>query len=151
MQSWKLKKNQILISTASKRLHLSPVSKVLGDGCAVLVRAVDPLEGTTYMADQRNMKRKIERNLKPHELCNGPSKFCMAYQINKEHSRYSLCTWKGLWIEDDGAAGDFKIVKSTRIGIDSCGLEWAGKLLRYYVYGNKSVSKKDKKAEMEIS
>ncbi|XP_011263383.1 DNA-3-methyladenine glycosylase isoform X1 [Camponotus floridanus] len=122
-----------------------------GDGCAVLVRAVDPLEGTTYMANQRNMKRKIERNLKPHELCNGPSKFCMAYQINKEHSRYSLCTWKGLWIEDDGAAGDFKIVKSTRIGIDSCGLEWASKLLRYYVYGNKSVSKKDKKAEMEIS
>lgn len=111
-----------------------------GDGCAVLVRAVDPLEGTTYMADQRNMKRKIERNLKPHELCNGPSKFCMAYQINKEHSRYSLCTWKGLWIEDDGAAGDFKIVKSARIGIDSCGLEWASKLLRYYVYGNKSNS-----------
>ncbi|XP_070148896.1 putative 3-methyladenine DNA glycosylase isoform X3 [Polyergus mexicanus] len=121
-----------------------------GDGCAVLVRAVDPLEGITYMTDQRNSKMR-KTDLKPHELCNGPSKFCIAYQINKEHSRYSLCTWKGLWIEDDGAAEDFRIVKSARIGIDSCGLEWANKLLRYYVYGNKSVSKKDKKAEMEIS
>lgn len=121
-----------------------------GDGCAVLVRAVDPLEGMTYMADQRNSKMR-KTNLKSHELCNGPSKLCMAYQINKEHSKYSLCTWKDLWIEDDGAAGDFRIVKSARIGIDSCGSEWANKLLRYYVYGNKSVSKKDKKAEMEIS
>lgn len=121
-----------------------------GDGCAVLVRAVDPLEGITYMADQRKTSKR-KTDLKPHQLCNGPSKLCIAYQINKEHSRYSLCAWKGLWIEDDGAAGDFRIVKSARIGIDSCGSEWANKLLRYYVYGSKSVSKKDKKAEMEIS
>ncbi|XP_072763860.1 putative 3-methyladenine DNA glycosylase isoform X2 [Anoplolepis gracilipes] len=122
-----------------------------GDGCAVLVRAVDPLEGITHMADQRNTSKTRKTDLKLHELCNGPSKLCMAYQLNKEHSRYSLCTWKGLWIEDDGAAEDFRIVKSARIGIDSCGSEWANKLLRYYVYGNKSVSKKDKKAELEIS
>ncbi|KAL6424596.1 hypothetical protein ACFW04_009945 [Cataglyphis niger] len=122
-----------------------------GDGCAVLVRAVEPLEGIICMANQRNTSKIRKKNLKPHELCNGPSKLCMAYQINKEHSRYSLCTWKGLWIEDDSAAGDFRIVKSARIGIDSCGSEWANKLLRYYVYGSKSVSKKDKTAEMEIS
>lgn len=121
-----------------------------GDGCAVLVRAVEPLEGVTYMADQRTSKTK-KTNLKSHELCNGPSKLCIAYQMNKEHSRYSLCTWKGLWIEDDDGTGDFKIVKSARIGIDSCGSEWANKPLRYYVYGNKSVSKRNKKAELEIS
>ncbi|KMQ95974.1 dna-3-methyladenine glycosylase [Lasius niger] len=131
---------------------ISPVSKVLGDGCAVLVRAIEPLEGITHMVDQRNTSKTRKTNLKPHEqLCNGPSKLCIAYQLNKEHSRYSLCTWKGLWLEDDGAAGDFKIVKSARIGIDSCGSEWANKPLRYYVYGNKSVSKRDKKAEMETS
>ncbi|CAL1678671.1 unnamed protein product [Lasius platythorax] len=123
-----------------------------GDGCAVLVRAIEPLEGITHMVDQRNTSKTRKTNLKPHEqLCNGPSKLCIAYQLNKEHSRYSLCTWKGLWLEDDGAAGDFKIVKSARIGIDSCGSEWANKPLRFYVYGNKSVSKRDKKAEMETS
>jgi len=122
-----------------------------GDGCAVLVRAVDPLEGMEYMADQRNASRTRKADLKPHELCSGPSKLCMAYQINKQHSRYSLCTWKSLWIEDDDASEDFKIVKAARIGIDSCGPEWASKPLRYYVYGNKSISKRDKKAEKEIS
>jgi DNA-3-methyladenine glycosylase len=130
-----------------EELHLI-VGKVLGDGCAVLVRAIDPLEGVEHMADQRKTKKV---GLKPHELCNGPAKLCMAYQLNRQHSRYSLCTWKSLWIEDDGSAENFKIVKSTRIGIDSCGTEWANKLLRYYVYDNKSVSKRDKKAETKIS
>ncbi|KAG5347081.1 3MG glycosylase, partial [Acromyrmex charruanus] len=122
-----------------------------GDGCAVLVRAVDPIEGMEHMAYQRNTSKKSRKaDLKPHELCNGPSKLCMAYQLNKQHSRYSLCTWKNLWIEDDHALGDIKIVKSARIGIDSCGPEWANKPLRYYIYDNKSVSKRNKKAEMEI-
>ncbi|KYQ47640.1 DNA-3-methyladenine glycosylase [Trachymyrmex zeteki] len=120
------------------------------DGCAVLVRAVDPIEGMEYMAYQRNISKTRKGDLKPHELCNGPSKLCMAYQLNKQHSRYSLCTWKNLWIEDDRASGDIKIVKSARIGIDSCGPEWANKPLRYYIYDNKSVSKRNKKAEIEI-
>jgi len=117
----------------------------------VLLRAVDPLEGIECMTDQRSRLRVKKTDLKPHELCNGPSKLCIAYQLNRQHSKYSLCTWKNLWIEDDGAAGDIKIVKSARIGIDSCGPEWANKPLRYYVYGNKSVSKRNKKAEEEIS
>lgn len=117
----------------------------------MLVRAVDPLEGVECMVDQRNTSKMRKGNLKHHELCNGPSKLCIAYQLNKQHSRYSLCMWKGLWIEDDGATGDIKIVKSARIGIDSCGPEWANKPLRYYIYGNKSVSKRNKKAEIEIS
>jgi len=116
----------------------------------VLLRALDPLDGIEYMSQQRSLKRK-KNDLKLHELCNGPSKLCIAYQLNKQHCRYSLCTWKGLWIEDDGASGDFKIIKSSRIGIDSVDAEWAKKPLRYYIHNNKSVSKRDKKAEMEIS
>ncbi|XP_018403602.1 PREDICTED: DNA-3-methyladenine glycosylase-like [Cyphomyrmex costatus] len=122
-----------------------------GDGCAVLVRAVDPIEGMEYMAGQRSTPKTRKVALKPHELCNGPSKLCIAYQLDKQHSKYSLCTWKNLWIEDDRASGDIKVVKSARIGINSCGPEWANKPLRYYIYGNKSVSKRNKKAEMEIS
>ncbi|XP_012219475.1 putative 3-methyladenine DNA glycosylase isoform X2 [Linepithema humile] len=122
-----------------------------GDGCAVLVRALDPLEGVECMSYQRSIAKTKKNGLKPHELCNGPSKLCIAYQLNKQYSKYSICTWKSLWIEDDGASEDFQIIKSSRIGIDSCGAEWAKKPLRYYIYNNKSVSKRDKKAEMEIS
>lgn len=75
----------------------------------------------------------------------------MAYQLDRQHNKYSVCTWKSLWIEDDGMLSDFRIIRSTRIGIDSSGPEWASKPLRYYIYGNKSVSKRDKKAEMDVS
>ncbi|KAG7209764.1 hypothetical protein KM043_011387 [Ampulex compressa] len=124
-----------------------------GEGCAVLIRAVDPLEGTEHMATQRNAKNKsklptnVVKEFKVHELCNGPSKLCMAYQLHKSHSKYSMCTWKGLWVENDFMEADIKIVKCARIGIDSYGPEWANKPLRYYIYENKSVSKRNKKAE----
>lgn len=119
----------------------------------MLIRALDPLEGIEHMANQRVLKTKsnaskgIPKDFKLHELCNGPSKLCMSFQLHKNHSKYSMCTWKNLWLEDDSFEEEIKIVKSTRIGIDGYGPEWSGKLLRYYIYGNKSVSKRDKRAE----
>ncbi|XP_047356882.1 DNA-3-methyladenine glycosylase-like isoform X1 [Vespa velutina] len=133
------------------------LGKILGDGSAVLIRALDPLEGTEYMSNQRILKKKSNmskgtiKDLKVHELCNGPSKLCMSFQLHKSHNKYSLCTWKGLWIEDDSFQEKIKIVKCARIGIDSCGPEWSNKPLRYYIYGNKSVSKRNKKAEAFIT
>lgn len=124
-----------------------------GDGCAVLIRAVEPLEGLEHMTARRNSKSKgskTKKMLKPHELCNGPSKLCIAFELEKSHSKYSLCSWKGLWVEDC-ITPDIQIVNSTRIGIDSCGPEWAGKHLRYYIYGNKAVSKRDKKSEEQMN
>ncbi|XP_029038394.2 putative 3-methyladenine DNA glycosylase isoform X1 [Osmia bicornis bicornis] len=124
-----------------------------GEGCAVLIRAVEPLEGMQYMSSQRTSKgtsstsKKAQKNFKTHELCNGPSKLCMAFQLHKNHSKYSLCTWKGLWIED-GDVENIKIVKCRRIGIDNYGEEWTNKPLRYYIHGNKAVSKRNKDAEL---
>ncbi|XP_043490023.1 DNA-3-methyladenine glycosylase-like, partial [Polistes fuscatus] len=126
------------------------------DGSAVLIRALDPLEGMEYMTSQRILKKKSNmskgtiKDLKVHELCNGPSKLCMSFQLHKNHNKYSLCEWKGLWIEDDSYQEKIKIIQCARIGIDSCGPEWSSKPLRYYIYGNKSVSKRDKKAEALI-
>ncbi|CAK9802291.1 DNA-3-methyladenine glycosylase [Anthophora plagiata] len=123
------------------------------EGCAVLIRAVEPLEGTECMTNQRTKKgsssapKKRLKDLKPHELCNGPSKLCMAFQLQKNHSKYSLCSWKGLWIED-GEMEEIKIVKCRRIGIDNYGEEWTNKPLRYYIHGNKAVSKRNKEAEL---
>lgn len=128
-----------------------------GDGCAVLVRAIEPTEGIDRMMRHRRLKSKAKavtaetatsKQLKSHELCNGPSKLCMALELEKKHSRYSLCTWRGLWLEDSENAAD--IVKCPRIGIDSAGIEWASKPLRYYVYGNESISKRNKAAEKEV-
>lgn len=117
----------------------------------MLVRALEPLEGIEDMLAERNSKSKSKsKDPKMHELCNGPSKLCMAFRLDKTHSKHSICTWKGLWIEESNQVEEIKIVKCARIGIDSCGPEWASKPLRYYIYGNKFVSKRDKKAEASL-
>lgn len=129
--------------------------KILGEGCAVLIRAIEPLEGIECMTNQRTSKgssnapKKLLKDLKIHELCNGPSKLCIAYQLRKNHSKYSLCSWKGLWIEN-GKMETIDIVKCRRIGIDNCGEEWSNKPLRYYIHGNKAVSKRNKEAELHL-
>ncbi|XP_076381403.1 putative 3-methyladenine DNA glycosylase isoform X2 [Megalopta genalis] len=127
-----------------------------GEGCAVLIRALEPLEGIECMASQRTSKRtsgvpkKPLKDLKTHELCNGPSKLCMAFQLHKKHSKYSMCSWKGLWIENDNVNMEINIVKCPRIGIEGYGEEWTKKPLRYYIYGNKAVSKRNKEAELSL-
>ncbi|XP_008213416.1 probable DNA-3-methyladenine glycosylase isoform X2 [Nasonia vitripennis] len=127
------------------------------EGSAVLVRALEPLEGIDQMAQHRSLKpgakeqKKLSKELKTHELCNGPSKICMALQLEKQHSKYSMCSWKELWLEDDGTKEEIKIVECPRIGIESSGVEWSQKPLRYYIYGHKCVSKRDKKAELQFN
>lgn len=120
------------------------------------MRAVEPMEGIEIMEHHRNLKsyKKIskiaKKNFKLHELCNGPSKLCMAFDISKEHNKYSMCSYKGIWIEEDANQKDYTIVSCPRIGIDNAGVEWASKPLRFYILDNKSVSKIDKKAEAEL-
>lgn len=97
---------------------------------------------------KKSSSKRLKKEFKSHELCNGPSKLCMAYLLDKGHSKYSLCSWKGLWLEEDNFNEEkIKIIKCKRIGIESCGIEWANKPLRYYIHNNKSVSKRDKIAE----
>lgn len=125
----------------------------LGEGSSVFLRAVEPIEGIDKMEEHRNsnsskkVSKTAPKKLKQHELANGPSKLCIAFSITKEHNKYSMCSHKGIWIEEDSKKNEFSIVSCSRIGIDSAGTEWASKPLRFYILGNNSVSKRDKKAE----
>lgn len=133
----------------------------LGEGAAVLLRAIEPIIGLEQMVDLRSTyhskrkknsdaaKKPSKTDFKPHELCNGPSKLCISFDItidalNKKH----LSDCSDMWIEEGNEKfEESDIICSTRIGIESAGPEWAGKLLRFYVFGNKSVSIRDKKRE----
>lgn len=139
-----------------------------GDGAAVLLRAVDPLEGVEFMNSERikrkrSQTKKTDLNdcpvikntqpLKVHELCNGPGKLCISYNIqDKTCNMKDLSNWEGMWIETDRESENVKfddLVISTRIGLNSVDKEWALKPLRFYLYGNRSVSKRDRKKEQE--
>lgn len=56
-----------------------------------------------------------------------------------------------LWIEDDPdfETQDIGIISCPRIGINYAG-EWLTKPLRYYIFKNEHVSKRDKKVEKEF-
>lgn len=118
----------------------------LGEGAAVLLRGLDPVDGIDHM-----QKIRSQKTLKEKDLCNGPSKLCQALKISKDKfNKVDLTTSDELWLEDGESLAEEKIVTSARINIDYAE-EWADKPLRFYILGNKSVSKRDKSAEVSLT
>jgi DNA-3-methyladenine glycosylase len=103
---------------------------------AVLIRALEPLKGTTQM----KINRKSE-NLE--NLTSGPGKLCQALGIDKK-TNYSSAIKKDslLFITDSKIIiPKNKIKKAKRIGVDYAG-PWKNRLLRFYLKNNVFVSKK---------
>ncbi len=106
-----------------------------GRGTAVLIRAIEPVEGISSMSKNRfgNMideKDKIK-------LTNGPGKVCKAFGISKEHYGVDL-TGENIFILNMPKIKDDEIVITKRVGIKkSMDLAW-----RYYIKNNPYVSKK---------
>ncbi|XP_072355152.1 DNA-3-methyladenine glycosylase [Scyliorhinus torazame] len=119
-----------------------------GDGAAVLLRSLEPLQGLDAMRHFRSQRRKdTGKLLKDHELCNGPSKLCQAFDITKTFDRGDLATGTEIWMEPGPESiSGADIVSTSRIGIGYAG-EWVSKPLRFYIKGNKCVSVVDRKAE----
>nr|XP_033770015.1 DNA-3-methyladenine glycosylase [Geotrypetes seraphini] len=119
-----------------------------GEGAAVLLRSLEPLQSLDTMRHLRNLRRKENgKALKDWELCNGPSKLCQALDINKSFDRRDLARDEEVWLErGTEVLGDQDIIAAARIGINYAG-EWAKKPLRFYIKGAKCVSIVDKTAE----
>jgi DNA-3-methyladenine glycosylase len=101
---------------------------------AVLVRAVEPMEGIDIML-QRTGKIKLDNT-----LTKGPGNLSKALGINKIHSGIAL-TGDTIFLADDNwnASHADAIAASKRIGIDGAGAD-AFLPYRFYVRGNKYVS-----------
>ena len=124
---------------------------IVGDGAAVLIRAVDAVSGLEQMHKLRKAKQKSKSKVfKDLELGNGPSKLTQALSIDKDtFNQKDITTCESLWLENGFDVNEQDIVTSSRIGVDYAG-EWAKKPLRFYVMGNKSISVRDKKAEADL-
>ncbi len=100
---------------------------------AVLIRALEPVEGIDYML-QRTGKKLLDNT-----LTKGPGNLCRAMGIAKSHSGINL-NKNEIFIADVGFSFiDEDIAASKRIGIDSAGMD-ALLPYRFYVRGNKFVS-----------
>ncbi|MDH4330688.1 MAG: DNA-3-methyladenine glycosylase [Candidatus Moranbacteria bacterium] len=104
---------------------------------AVLIRAIEPLEGIEEM-------KKNRKTEKLNNLTNGPGKLCDALGISKKQNCTSAISKDSeLYIEDRGIKISPKnIKKAKRIGVDYAGI-WKDKPLRFYIKDNDFVSKKD--------
>ncbi len=105
------------------------VTEKEGFPAAVLIRAVEPIEGIELMKKFRNTN-----NI--YNLTNGPAKFCQAFKIDKSLNGTSLLGDE-IFIVDSDDDIKFTIGRSQRIGI-SAGTD---KKWRFFIRGNPFVSK----------
>lgn len=99
---------------------------------AVLVRALEPIDGLELMG----VRRKIENIYK---LCSGPGKLCSAMGIAKADNGADLCG-NDLFLLDNTNLTDSQIVSTPRIGVDYAG-EAKDYPWRYIIKGSKFVSR----------
>ncbi len=90
-----------------------------GFGAAVLIRAVEPLENITAKT-------------------NGPGLLCRTLKINRALNGKDLTKIGPLYILDDSE--EFAVQTSPRIGVNYA-QEWKNEPLRFFVKGNKFVSR----------
>ncbi len=83
-----------------------------GAGCAVLIRALQPLHGLAQMRMAR------PRILRDRDLCRGPARLTQAMGINRAQDGIDLVSAdEGFTVLDDGMAPPSHLVGSPRIGI----------------------------------
>jgi len=99
---------------------------------AVLIRALEPLEGIERMRPRR-------RGRSDRDLTNGPGRLCMALGIDRRHDGADLLADR-IWIEQGrGQVRASAIASGPRVGIDYAGT-WVEKPWRFWIRGNPYVS-----------
>jgi DNA-3-methyladenine glycosylase len=113
------------------------VTNVIEIPHAVLVRALEPVEGIELM-------RKHRPGQSNHDLTNGPGKLCIAMGIDRRHDRADLLGDR-IWIEEEGRISPSAIACGPRIGVDYAE-DWVEKPWRFWIRNNPFVSRLEKPA-----
>jgi DNA-3-methyladenine glycosylase len=99
---------------------MNVVTEPVGRGCAVLLRAVEPVQNVT------------------DRTC-GPGLLCRALRIDQHRNAHDLLS-DNFYIAAPARAEPFSIIKRPRVGVDYAG-SWARRHLRFYIQGNPFVSR----------
>jgi DNA-3-methyladenine glycosylase len=106
---------------------------------AVLVRALEPLEGIPVMLKRMGRARLDGRGRLDHSLTRGPGNLSKAMGLLTRHTGLSLLD-EQIWIGDDGFRPRRpEIVATPRIGVDYAGAD-AALNYRFFLKGNPYVS-----------
>lgn len=99
---------------------------------AVLIRAVEPVEGVEVMRERRQVRAD-------RDLTNGPGKLCIALNIDRRLDGADLLGQE-VWLEEAAKVPRSQIQTGPRIGIDYAE-EWKDKPWRFWIKNNPFVSR----------
>ncbi len=104
---------------------LNAVTEREGFPAAVLIRAIQPIEGVEIMLERRMGRDTF-----------GPGKLCQAMGIGKGENTVDLTeAGSGLWIEAGVQVPDSAVTKSPRVGLNNTPEPWLSKPWRFLVKG----------------
>ena len=104
---------------------LNAVTEPEGFPAAVLIRAIQPIEGVEVMSARRNGRDTF-----------GPGKLCQAMGIGKEENTVDLTVaGSGLWIEAGISIPDESVTIGPRVGLNSVPEPWKSIPWRFLVKG----------------
>ena len=107
---------------------LNVVSEPVGTAAAILIRALEPLQGIELMQRHRKTTRLLD-------ITRGPGRLAAAFKIDRRHDGLDLCAPGELWLGETSHR-TAPIGKTVRIGITRA----AERLFRFYERGNPFVS-----------
>ena len=108
---------------------LNAVTEREGFPAAVLIRAIQPIEGAEIMLERRQGRDTF-----------GPGKLTQALGITKSENQADLTgTASGLWIETGVQVPNSRVTKGPRVGLNNTPEPWLSKPWRFLVKGWKIV------------
>jgi len=106
---------------------LNAVTEAEGFPAAVLIRAIQPLEGLDIIASRRGKQPRTR-------WTDGPAKLAQALGIDKSFNGVDLCnSASGLWIETGKTILNESVTIDARVGLYTVPEPWKSKLWRFLV------------------
>ena len=103
---------------------------------AVLVRALEPVDGVEVMRLRRGRSADPD-----HRLCAGPARLTQALAIDRTLDGHDLTTGADLWLAGGGPRPGESVGTGPRVGIGYAGEDWSARPWRFWLAGNRSVSR----------
>ncbi len=113
---------------------LNLVTEAEGFPAAVLIRALEPVEGVAHMQSRRQSAR-------PDNLTNGPGKLCRALAIDLGLNNWPVTSGESLWLELGAPIAPAGIAAGPRIGINYARPEDRAAPWRFWIQGSRAVSR----------
>lgn len=117
------------VYTIHARQCVNVVTEPKGIGSAVLIRAVEPVDGIHMMQQRRGIECL-------RDLCRGPARLCEAFGIGRDLDGWNLSSGRRLWIEPLSQNRSSTFVCTPRIGVTSATAD----PLRFLLKGSDFVS-----------